>query len=145
MARNVLVKAGGFFGEFKRFAIKGNALELAIAVVVGNAFSGIVNSLVADIITPLLGVVTNNVDFKTLAWTVRPEVVVKYGAFLQAIFNFVVVAFSIFVVFKLLSIARHRLFTREEAEPTPPQEKPAEERLLEEIRDLLKDQQDRVE
>lgn len=138
MAKQVLAKAGGFLGEFKRFAIKGNALELAIAVVVGNAFSGIVNSLVADIITPLLGVITNNVDFKTLAWVVRPEVVVKYGAFLQAIFNFVVVAFSIFLVFKVLSAARERLFRKEESQPAPPQEKSAEERLLEEIRDLLK-------
>jgi large conductance mechanosensitive channel len=139
MAKEVLAKAGGFFSEFRRFAIKGNALELAIAVVVGNAFTGVVNSLVGDIITPLLGVVTNNVDLKTLSFAVRPEVIIKYGAFLQALFNFVVVAFSVFLMFKVLSAARARLFRREVAEPPPPQEKPAEERLLEEIRDLLKE------
>jgi large conductance mechanosensitive channel len=145
MAKEVLAKAGGFFSEFRRFAIKGNALELAIAVVVGNAFTGVVNSLVGDIITPLLGVVTNNVDLKTLSFAVRPEVVVKYGAFLQALFNFVVVAFSIFLMFKVLSAARARLFKKEADQPPPPQEKPAQERLLEEIRDLLKERSDRVE
>jgi large conductance mechanosensitive channel len=138
MAKKYMKAAGGFFSEFQRFAIKGNALELAIAVVVGNAFSGIVNSLVADIITPVLGLVTNNVDFKTLAFAVNPQVIIKYGAFMQAIFNFIVIAFSIFLVFKLLSSARERLFRRGEEKATPPHEKPAQERLLEEIRDLLK-------
>lgn len=141
MAQQIFKKAGGFFSEFRRFAVKGNALELAIAVVIGNAFTAIVNSLVGDIVTPLLGLLTNNVDFKTLSWVVRPEVVVKYGAFMQAVFNFVVVAFSIFVVFKLLATARERLFAREKHEQVPPAEKPAQERLLEEIRDLLQSRQ----
>lgn len=137
----VFKAAGGFISEFKRFAVKGNALDLAIAVVVGNAFSGIVNSLVADIITPLLGLLTGNVDFKTLSWAIKPEVVVTYGSFLQSIFNFVVIAFSIFVVFKILSTARERLFAKEAVEDVPPAQKPAQERLLEEIRDLLKEKQ----
>lgn len=138
MARKkVFAAAGGFFSEFQRFAVKGNALELAIAVVIGNAFSGIVNSLVADIITPFLGLLTNNVDFKTLSWVVSPNLIIKYGSFLQALFNFVVIAFSIFIVFKLLSGARARLFKKEEK--VPQHEKPAQERLLEEIRDLLKE------
>lgn len=136
----VLNAAGGFLSEFKRFAIKGNALELAIAVVIGNAFSGIVNSLVADIITPLLGLLTGNVDFKTLSWAIQPEVVVRYGAFFQSIFNFIVIAFAIFVVFKMLSSARERLFAREAKEEVPPAQKPAQERLLEEIRDIIKAQ-----
>lgn len=127
----------GFLSEFKNFAVKGNALELAIAVVIGAAFTGVVNSLVADIITPLIGLLTNNVDLKTLAWSVRPDLVIKYGAFLQALFNFVVVSLSIFVIFKLLSAARKRLF-RQGEKATPPEQKPAQERLLEEIRDLLK-------
>lgn len=137
MAKKYFQAAGGFLSEFKRFAIKGNALELAIAVVVGNAFSGIVNSLVANIITPLLGLLTGNVDLKTLEWAVRPEVVIGYGAFLQAIFNFVVIASSIFLVFKVLSSARERLFRSEAVVEVPEHEKPAQERLLEEIRDLL--------
>jgi len=138
MTRKVFKKAGGFFSEFQRFAVKGNALELAVAVVIGTAFTGVVNSLVADIITPLIGFLTNNVDLKTLAWVVRPDLTIKYGAFLQALFNFLVVSLSIFVVFKMLSSARERMFRKEEQGEVPPQEKPAEERLLEEIRNLLK-------
>jgi large conductance mechanosensitive channel len=136
MAKRYITAAGGFFSEFQRFAVKGNAFDLAIAVVVGNAFSGIVNSLVADVITPLLGLLTNNVDFKTLSVDVAPGVVVKYGSLIQATFNFIVIAFAVFVVFKLLSSTRERLFRR--GEETPPAQKPEDVRLLEEIRDLLK-------
>lgn len=125
-----------FWSEFKTFAVKGNALELAIAVVVGNAFSGVVNSLVGDIITPVIGLLTNNVDFKTLAWQ-HGQLVIKYGAFLQALFNFIIISLSIFLIFKLLSTARKTLWRRGE-KATPPEQKPAQERLLEEIRDLLK-------
>lgn len=132
----VLKKAGGFISEFKRFAIKGNAFELAVAVVIGNAFTGVVNSLVGDIITPFLGLLTNNVDLKTLAWALRPDLVIKYGSFLQALFNFLVVSLSIFVVFKILATARERFFAR--SEETPAAEKPDDIRLLEEIRDILK-------
>jgi len=124
--------------EFKSFAVKGNAFDLAIAVVVGASFTAIVNSLVADIVTPLLGIITGNVDFKTLVWEVRPGLLVKYGSFMQAVFNFLVVSVSIFVVFKTISSARKRLFVEEQKEPPPPAQKPAQERLLEEIRDLLK-------
>lgn len=127
--------------EFKRFAIKGNAFELAIAVVVGNAFTAVVNSLVGDIITPLLGLLTNNVDFKTLSVAVRPDVVVRYGAFLQVIFNFIVISLAIFAVFKLLAAARERLFRSDD---TPPSAKPDDVRLLEEIRDLLKKEKGEV-
>ncbi len=126
-----------FFTEFKNFAVKGNAFELAIAVVVGAAFTGIVNSLVGDIVTPLLGLLTNNVDFKTLSWAVNPTVVVKYGAFLQAIFNFLVVSLTIFIVFKLVNSARKRMF-KEGEKADAPAAKPADVALLEEIRDLLK-------
>jgi large conductance mechanosensitive channel len=124
--------------EFKNFAVKGNAFELAIAVVIGASFTAIVNSLVSDIVTPLLGIVTGNVDFKTLLWEVRPGLIVKYGAFMQAVFNFLVVSVAIFAVFKLVSSARKRLFSEGE-KAVPPEEKPAQERLLEEIRDLLKE------
>jgi large conductance mechanosensitive channel len=135
---NIRHRAQGFWSEFKRFAIKGNAMELAIAVVIGTAFTGIVNSLVADIITPFIGFVTGNVDLKTLTFSLRPDLVIKYGAFLQAIFNFIVISLSIFLILKALSSARERLFKKEEKEAPPPQEKPEDVRLLEEIRDLLK-------
>lgn len=139
MARYKIVqKAGGLADEFKRFAIKGNAFDLAIAVVIGNAFSGIVNSLVGDVITPLLGFVTGNVDLKTLSVALRPDVIIRYGALLQAVFNFLIISLSIFLVFKGLSVMRERLFRREDK--IPQHEKPAQERLLEEIRDLLRGQ-----
>ncbi len=130
-------KKSGFWAEFRNFAVKGNAFDLAVAVVIGNAFSAVVNSLVGDVITPFLGLVTNHVDFKTLVWEPYGGLVVKYGAFLQALFNFLIVALSIFLVFKLISTARRRLFRRGE-DAVPPAEKPAQERLLEEIRDILK-------
>ncbi len=133
----MLTKTRGVLSEFKNFAVKGNAFELAIAVVLGTAFTAIVTSLVADIITPLLGMVTGSVDLKTLSFEVRPDLTIRYGAFLQAVFNFLLVALSIFIVFKLLTAARKRVF-REGEKSVPPEEKPAQERLLEEIRDLLK-------
>ncbi len=134
----MLQRTRGFFDEFKRFAVKGNAVELAIAVVIGNAFTGVVNSLVADVITPVIGLITNNVDFKTLQWAGPHNLVIKYGAFLQALFNFLVVAFAIFLIFKLITVARKRLFSRGEEKAVPAHEKAAEVLLLEEIRDLLK-------
>lgn len=137
----MIKKTQGLWQEFKAFAVKGNAFDLAIAVVIGTSFTAIVNSLVGDIITPLLGLITHNVDFKTLTWQVNPDVIVKYGSFLQAIFNFFVVSLSIFIFFKVISSARKRLFVEEQKDPPPPAQKPEDVRLLEEIRDLLKEQQ----
>jgi len=127
----------GFWSEFKSFAVKGNALELAIAVVIGAAFTGVVNSLVGDIITPFLGLLTNNVDLKTLVFEPHAGLIIKYGAFLQALLNFLLVSLSIFLIFKGVSTLRKRIFRKGE-EAVPQHEKPAQERLLEEIRDLLK-------
>lgn len=141
---NMLKKTRGVLEEFKSFAIKGNALELAIGVVVGAAFGRIVSSLVSDLITPTIALVTGGADFKHLSVTLReavgesPAVVLTYGAFLQSVFDFFFIAVSIFIVFKIISSARKRLFTQEEEKNVPPHEKPAQERLLEEIRDLLK-------
>lgn len=131
-------KSRGFWAEFQAFAVKGNALELAIAVVVGNAFTAVVNALVGDIVTPLLGLLTNNIDLKNLAFTIGPSITIKYGDLLQAVIDFFIIALSIFIVFRLLTAARKRLFRREDE--VPEHEKPAQERLLEEIRDLLKEQ-----
>ncbi len=140
----VFNKTRGFFAEFKSFAVKGNAFELAIAVVIGNAFTAVVNSLVGDIITPFLGFATNDVDFKTLSVALRPDLVIKYGALLQALFNFVIVSLSIFVVFKLITSTRKRLFERHEEDKVPAHEKPEDVRLLEEIRDILKGNADKT-
>jgi large conductance mechanosensitive channel len=142
--RNQVVGAArGFLEEFRSFAVKGNALELAVAVVVGGAFGRIISSLVSDIITPLLAILSGGAEFKNLSVVLReavgeePAVVLTYGVFLQHIFDFLIIALSIFLVFKILSNARKRLFAHEEAKEIPPHEKSAQERLLEEIRDLL--------
>lgn len=143
--KRVVQTAGSFFSEFRNFALKGNAIELAVAVVIGGAFGKIVSSLVSDIITPLLATFSGGGEFKHLSLVLRqardqdPAVILSYGIFLQNIFDFLVIALSIFLIFKLLSSARRRLFVKEEAKEIPPYEKPAQERLLEEIRDLLKE------
>lgn len=140
----MLKQTRGILQEFKGFAIKGNALELAIGVVVGGAFGKVISSLVSDVITPSIALVTGGADFKHLSLTLRqasgdaPAVVLTYGTFLQSVFDFFFIAVSIFIVFKILSGARRKLFVQEEAREIPPYEKPAQERLLEEIRDLLK-------
>ncbi len=131
-------KTRGFFAEFRSFAIKGNAFELAIAVVIGQAFGAIVSSFVADVITPMLALLTGSVDYRSLSIPLRPDLSLHYGLFLQAILNFFIIALSIFIVFKGLAGARQRFFAKEE-KTLPPHEKPKQERLLEEIRDLLRE------
>lgn len=116
--------------EFREFAIKGNMLDLAIAVVLGAAFGTVIASLVADIFTPLIGVITGGVDFKGRAFTVN-GVAVNYGLFINALINFAIVAFVLFLVVK----AVNRFRKQEEAAPAAPSN---EEVLLTEIRDLLK-------
>lgn len=144
-AQHTMLKATrGLVQEFRSFAIKGNAFELAVAVVVGGAFGKIVSSLVSDIITPTIAFVTGGADFKHLSLILReakgndPAVILSYGAFIQTVFDFFFIAFSIFMIFKVLATARKKLFAQEEAKEVPPHEKPAQERLLEEIRDLLR-------
>lgn len=143
---------GGFFSEFWKFAAKGNAIQLAVAVVVGGAFGGIVNSLVNDIITPFISLATNNVNFSAWEYTLReplvragtttPALVIGYGHLLQATLNFFVVGLSIFLIFKLFSRAMKRIQRKEEQEEkaAPPVPISTEEKLLSEIRDILKEQ-----
>ncbi len=129
-----------FLEEFKAFAVRGNVIDLAVAVVIGGAFGNIVSSLVNHIIMPLVGILTSGVDFSTLSLVLRkgsagtPDVVLSYGLFLNAVLTFLIVAFTIFVVIRQMN--RFVKHTREEAERI---EKPSkEEALLTEIRDLLK-------
>lgn len=135
----------GFFSEFWKFAAKGNAVQLAVAVVLGTAFGAIVNSLVADIIMPLLSFATNNVDFSSWSYVLRPAVgeapalVIGYGKLIQSGINFLIIGLSIFLMFKLLSGVAVRFRKQEEAEPPVPVS--TQEKLLGEIRDLLKDQE----
>ena len=141
----------GFFKEFKEFAMKGNVMDMAIGVIIGGAFGKIVTSLVNDLLMPLIGALIGNVDFTTLSATLRPAVmngeeVVKeavtlnYGNFIQTTVDFLIVAFCIFLVIKLINKASNMVRKPEEEAPAAPAEpEPTkEEILLTEIRDLLK-------
>jgi large conductance mechanosensitive channel len=125
--------------EFKEFAVKGNVIDLAVGVIIGGAFGKIVSSFVSDVVMPPLGLLTSGVDFKDLAATLRPAegdkpaVLLKYGIFLQSIFDFFLVALAIFLAVKLIN----RLKREEEAKPAAPPEPTKQELLLTEIRDLL--------
>ncbi len=123
--------------EFKAFAVKGNAIDMAVGVIIGGAFGKIVSSLVNDILMPILGVVTGGIDFTTLAVTVG-DAEVKWGMFVQNIIDFLIIALCIFFMVKAMNSLAHK---KEEApeEPAPTPEPSAEEKLLSEIRDLLKD------
>ena len=118
--------------EFKAFAMKGNVVDLAVAVVIGAAFGKIVSSLVDNLITPLVGLFLGGVDFSGLAHTVG-EATFGYGAFIQAVIDFTIVAFVIFLIVKALNKAQG---PQEEEEATPAG--PTEVELLTEIRDSLK-------
>ena len=136
--------------EFKDFIAQGNVMDLAVGVVIGGAFTAIVNSLVNDLLMPLVGALIGNVDFTTLSATLRqavmdgetvvkPAVVLHYGNFIQVTVDFLIVAFCIFAVIKGINAMKKK----EEpapAEPEAPAPKPDDVVLLEEIRDLLKKQ-----
>ncbi len=121
--------------EFRDFLMRGNVLDLAVAVVIGGAFGAITASLVNDIIMPIIGVLLGGLDFTSLAITVG-EAQILYGNFIQAIVNFVVIGAAMFLFVKLAS----RIVAKKEAAPPPPPVPSAEEKLLTEIRDLLKAQ-----
>lgn len=124
------------WNEFKKFALKGNVMDLAVGVVIGGAFGKIVSSLVADVIMPLVGLLLGGVNFKGLSFTFG-DAVVKYGAFIQTVVDFLIIAFSIFMFIKLfnkLTFKKEEVVVEEIPEPTK------EEVLLSEIRDLLKQQ-----
>ena len=128
------------FKEFKSFAIKGNAMDLAVGVVIGAAFGKIVTSLVSDIIMPPLVLLLGGVDFADKAIVLKeavgevPAVILSYGMFVNAIINFLIIAWSIFVVVKIINKAKKK----EEANPTEVKKPSAEAILLSEIRDVLK-------
>jgi len=131
----------GFIKEFREFAVKGNVVDLAVGVIIGASFGKIVSSFVSDVVTPPLGYVIGGVDFTKLAITLpaiqqgKEAVTIRYGVFLQAAFDFMIVAFVIFLVIKAIN----RLKRKEQVAPsTPPPPPNRQEVLLEEIRDLLK-------
>lgn len=135
------------WSEFKAFILRGNVLELAVAVIVAGAFATIVKSFTSDIIMPPIGLILGGVDFSELALTlqaaemndagevVTEEVAVRYGAFIQTIINFLIIAFAIFMVVKA-----YKSTEKPEEEAPAPDPGPSSEELLAEIRDLLKKQ-----
>jgi large conductance mechanosensitive channel len=122
--------------EFREFALRGNVLDLAIGFVMGAAFTAIVNSMVDDIIMPLIGAILGGLDFTALAFTIG-EAQITYGNFIQAIVNFLIIAFVLFLIVRSLN----RFMKKAEEEPAAPPEPSNEEKLLTEIRDLLKENQ----
>jgi large conductance mechanosensitive channel len=124
--------------EFKEFAMKGNVVDLAIGVIIGGAFGKIVSSFVGDVIMPPLGKMIGGVNFSDLGTSLgvgpdgKTEILLKWGAFLQTVFDFMIIAFVLFMVIK----AMNRMKKPDPAAPPPPP--PATEVLLGEIRDLLK-------
>lgn len=124
-----------FLKEFKAFAMRGNVMDLAVGVIVGGAFSSITNSLINDIIMPIVGIFVSEASFADLSVSVGGAVI-TYGNFIQAILNFVILAFVVFCMVKAVNRVAHK---KEEAPPPPPAPS-NEEKLLTEIRDLLKEQ-----
>jgi large conductance mechanosensitive channel len=129
--------------EFKAFAMKGNVVDMAVGIIIGAAFGKIVSSMVSDIIMPPLGLLIGGVNFTDLKLVMKaatetaPAVTWNYGNFIQVIFDFMIVAFAVFIVIKAINSARKK----EQAAPSAPVAPPAptkEEALLGEIRDLLK-------
>ena len=138
-----------FLQDFKAFAMKGNVVDMAVGVIIGGAFGKIVSSVVADIIMPALGLVVGGVNFTDLKWVLKPAemvdgkevaaVTLNYGNFLQTTFDFLIIAFSIFLFIRLIT---KLMAKKAEETPTAPLAPPAptkEEILLTEIRDLLKE------
>jgi len=131
-----------FIQEFKEFSMRGNVMDMAVGVVVGTAFSAIVTSLVKDIIMPLIGLLTGGVDFSNLSVTLMGKAVLTYGAFIQSIFNFLMISFSIFLMVKFANKVSN-LRQKQEEQKEKVLEPSKEELLLTEIRDLLKKQSEK--
>jgi len=129
------------FGEFKEFISRGSVIDLAVGVIIGGAFTSIVNSLVNDVIMPIIGLLFGGIDFSDLKVVITPgteevaEAAIRYGAFIQNVVNFLLVAFVIFMMIRLINKFRRKKEEVPKAPPAPSKE----EVLLTEIRDLLKE------
>lgn len=130
-------KTSGFLAEFKTFIARGNVMDMAVGVIIGGAFSNITNSLINDIVMPVLGIFTSSVSFAELSVNIGPAVV-AYGNFIQAVLNFLIMAFVVFCLIKAINKLHRKKEEAPTEEPAPP-EPSAEEKLLTEIRDLLKE------
>ncbi len=138
-----------FIKEFKEFAVKGNAIDMAVGVIVGGAFGKIVTSIVNDIIMPPIGVVMGGTNFADLKVTlkeaaiegeeIKEAVTLNYGAFLQTCIDFIIIAFCVFMMVKFINKLNRKKKAEEVTKPAPAPEPSNEEKLLSEIRDLLKE------
>ena len=142
---------GKFIEDFKQFALKGNVIDMAVGVIVGGAFGKIVSSLVDDIIMPCISVITGNTGFENMKYIIHhaepadaavgkaaiEEVAINYGMFIQNIVDFIIIALSIFIALRV-TVKFMKKEKEAEAAPAPAPEPTAEEKLLTEIRDLLK-------
>ncbi len=124
----------GFVDEFKKFILRGNVIDLAVGIVIGASFAKIIDSLVSDLFMPIVGFITNGVNIAGLS-TTYGDVTIRYGNFLQASINFIIIGFCLFLVVKGMNVLQSRMKKEEAAKPAEPS---ASEKLLAEIRDLLK-------
>ena len=128
-----------FIQDFKAFALKGNVMDMAVGVIIGGAFGKIVSSLVDAVLMPLIGMATGNIDFANLSYQIgegEGAAVLKYGQFIQNVVDFLIIALCIFFMVKGIAALNRK--KEEEPAPAPAPEPSAEEKLLTEIRDLLK-------
>ena len=131
-----------FLSEFKKFAMRGNVMDMAVGIILGGAFGAIVNSLVNNVIMPPIGMLLGGMDFSELAVTLKhatetsPAVVIQYGLFINTVINFLIIAFAVFLMVK--GINKLENLKKQEPKPAAAAEPTAEEKLLTEIRDLLK-------
>lgn len=136
-----------FLSDFKAFAMRGNVVDMAVGVIIGGAFGKIVTSLVNDVIMPVIGKLIGGINFTDLKWVITeatkdatgadvPEVALCYGNFIQTMIDFLIIAFSIFVFISIIGKLSRK---KKEEAPAPAPEPSAEEKLLAEIRDLLKE------
>ena len=147
-----MAKKNGFMAEFKQFIARGNVMDMAVGVIIGGAFGKISTSLVNDVIMPAVSMLTGGVDFSNWKIVLKQavagadgvidastEVAIRYGSFLATIIDFLIIAFAVFCLIKFLN-SLHRKKEEAPAAPPAPPEPSAEEKLLTEIRDLLKEQ-----
>lgn len=124
----------GFTKEFKDFAMRGNLIDMAIAVVIGTAFGKVISSFVDGIVMPMVGLLIGKANFNDLIWSPKPGVTIAYGAFLTQVLDFLIIAFAVFMVIKMMN----RLKKKQEESPVAPALPTKDQELLTEIRDLLK-------
>ena len=133
-----------FIDEFKGFAMKGNVIDMAVGIVIGVSFGRIVSSIVNDILMPPIGVLIGGVNFSDLKFIIKeasdktPAVTINYGNFIQVVFDFLIIAFSMFIVIKAMNVAKRKREKEAEAEKPAVVEEPKDLELLSEIRDLLR-------